>query len=111
MRSARAIVLRHLEGWSYREIAETMGLPVDTVETLWAAARELFRKADRPKRKVRLIGVTVSGFGAAPTQLGLFEAEGPDIDHRVAEVVDRLSERYGRGTVTRAALLEEKREP
>ena len=29
---------------------------------------------------------------------------------RVAEVVDRLSDRYGRGTVTRAALLEEKKD-
>ena len=45
----------------------------------------------------------------SPSQLGLFEAPGPDLDHRVAEVVDRLSERYGRGTVTRAAMLEEKR--
>lgn len=86
---------------------QTLDAPVDTMETLWPAARELFRKADRPKRKIRLVGVTVSGFDAAPPQLGLFEAAGPDIDHRVAEVVDRLSERYGRGTLTRAVLLEE----
>ena len=99
------------EGFETLTRRRTLGAPVDTVETLWPAARELFRRADRPKRKVRLVGVTVSGFGAAPAQLGLFEPEGPDIDHRVAEVVDRLSERYGRGTVTRAALLEEKRKP
>lgn len=86
---------------------QTLDAPVDTMETLWPAARELFRKADRPKQKIRLVGVTVSGFDAAPPQLGLFEAAGPDIDHRVAEVVDRLSERYGRGTLTRAVLLEE----
>ncbi|MGW8282506.1 MAG: DNA polymerase IV [Gemmatimonadota bacterium] len=88
----------------------TLDAPVDTMEALWPAVRELFRKADRRNRKIRLVGVTVSGFDTAPPQLGLFEAAEPDIDHRVAEVVDRLSERYGRGTVTRAVLLEEKRD-
>jgi RNA polymerase sigma-70 factor (ECF subfamily) len=38
-------VLRHLQGWSYRQIAETMGLPVDTVETRLVRARRLLRKA------------------------------------------------------------------
>jgi nucleotidyltransferase/DNA polymerase involved in DNA repair len=98
------------EGFETLTRRRTMETPVDTVETLWPTARELFREADRPKRKIRLIGVTVSGFDHARTQLGLFEEEGPDLDHRVAEVVDRLSERYGRGTVTRAALLENRAE-
>ena len=96
------------EGFETLTRRRTLKAPVDTFETLWPAARELFRAADRPKHRIRLIGVTVSGFDTARTQLGLFEAEGPDLDHRVAEVVDRLSERYGRGTVTRAALLEER---
>jgi nucleotidyltransferase/DNA polymerase involved in DNA repair len=97
------------EGFETLTRRRTLDAPVDTLETLWPAARELFHDADRPGRKIRLIGVTVSGFESAPPQLGLFEATAPDIDHRVAEVVDRLSERYGRGTVTRAALLEEKK--
>ena len=96
------------EGFETITRRRTLEAPVDTFEHLWPAARQLFREADRPKQKVRLIGVTVSGFERAPSQLGLFEAPGPDLDHRVAEVVDRLSERYGRGTVTRAAMLEEK---
>lgn len=99
------------EGFETLTRRRTLETPVDTVETLWPTARELFREADRPKRKIRLIGVTVSGFDHARTQLGLFEEEGPDLDHRVAEVVDRLSERYGRGTVTRAALLDSRAEP
>ena len=97
------------EGYETLTRRRTLEAPIDTVEALWPAARELFHDADRPKKKIRLIGVTVSGFESAPPQLGLFETGGPDIDHRVAEVVDRLSERYGRGTVTRAALLEEKK--
>ncbi|MCG3136418.1 MAG: ECF RNA polymerase sigma-E factor [Phycisphaerae bacterium] len=38
-------VLRHLEGWSYQTIAETLDLPVDTVETRLVRARRLLREA------------------------------------------------------------------
>lgn len=37
-------VLRHLEGWSYADIAGAMGLPVDTVETRLVRARRLLRQ-------------------------------------------------------------------
>ncbi len=107
---ATVTVKLRFEGFETITRRRTLESPVDTFEALWPVARDLFREADRPKRKVRLIGVTVSGFDREPSQLGLFEPEGPDVDHRVAEVVDRLSERYGRGTVTRAAMLDEKRE-
>jgi len=38
-------VLRHLEGWSYKEIAEVMSIPVDTVETRLVRARRHLREA------------------------------------------------------------------
>jgi RNA polymerase sigma-70 factor (ECF subfamily) len=38
-------VLRHLEDWSYSQIGEAMGLPVDTVETRLVRARRLLRAA------------------------------------------------------------------
>ncbi len=37
-------VLKHLENWSYREIGETLGLPVDTVETRLTRARRKLRE-------------------------------------------------------------------
>lgn len=37
-------VLKHVEGWSYAEIAEVMGLPPDTVETRLVRARRLLRE-------------------------------------------------------------------
>jgi len=42
-------VLRHLSGWSYREIAEVMNMPVDSVETRLVRARRFLREslADR----------------------------------------------------------------
>lgn len=37
-------VLRHLEGWSYAEIAEVLGMPVESVETRLVRARRLLRE-------------------------------------------------------------------
>jgi len=37
-------VLRHLEGWSYTEIGEVLGLPVETVETRLVRARRMLRE-------------------------------------------------------------------
>ena len=42
-------VLRHLQGWSYQEIADVMGMPVDTVETRLVRARRLLRAALKDK--------------------------------------------------------------
>ncbi|MBX3393952.1 MAG: RNA polymerase sigma factor [Phycisphaerae bacterium] len=38
-------VLKHLEDWSYAEIADAMSIPVDTVETRLVRARRLLRAA------------------------------------------------------------------
>lgn len=38
-------MLKHLENWSYRQIADAMSLPVDTVETRLVRARRLLRSA------------------------------------------------------------------
>lgn len=42
-------VLRHLNGWSYREIGELMGLPVDSVETRLVRARRFLKEALKNK--------------------------------------------------------------
>ena len=42
-------VLRHLSGWSYREIADAMGMPVDSVETRLVRARRLLRDCLKDK--------------------------------------------------------------
>ncbi|MCG3132316.1 MAG: ECF RNA polymerase sigma-E factor [Phycisphaerae bacterium] len=38
-------VLRHLEGWSYRQIADVMDMPVDSVETRLVRAMRMMRQA------------------------------------------------------------------
>lgn len=38
-------ILRHLQDWSYAEIGDALGMPVDTVETRLVRARRLLREA------------------------------------------------------------------
>ncbi len=38
-------VLRHVNGWTYQEIGEVMGLPIDSVETRLVRARRLLRES------------------------------------------------------------------
>jgi len=38
-------VLRHVNGWTYQEIGEVMGLPVDSVETRLVRARRILRES------------------------------------------------------------------
>ncbi len=41
--------LRHVHGWSYREIGEVLDMPVDTVETRLVRARRQLREALKGK--------------------------------------------------------------
>lgn len=42
-------VLRHLNGWSYRQIAEVMEMPVDSIETRLVRARRYLKEALKNK--------------------------------------------------------------
>jgi len=102
------------EGFETLSRQRTLEEPIATTERIWPVARELFREADDSARRVRLIGVTLTGFDhAPPRQLGLFDeptgrpGAGRDSDVRVAEALDALSDRFGRDAVVRAALLED----
>ncbi|MFQ5678048.1 MAG: DNA polymerase IV [Gemmatimonadota bacterium] len=83
----------------------TLADPINTPERLWPVARRLLAEADRPERRVRLVGVTVSGF-TTDAQLSLFPDRKSALDTRVARAIDELTERFGEGTITRAALLQ-----
>jgi nucleotidyltransferase/DNA polymerase involved in DNA repair len=81
---------------------KTLPEPTDMTDPIWRAALDLARPHMRGK-KIRLVGVTASNFGARE-QLGLFEAGGQR-ERRVVEAADELRERFGTRAVTRARLL------
>jgi nucleotidyltransferase/DNA polymerase involved in DNA repair len=95
------------EGFDTVTRQATLPRPVNTFEGIWPVAVRLLRDADRKARRVRLVGVTLSGLvSEGRGQLSLFEAaEGGD--REVARAVDALKKRFGRGAVTRAELLDD----
>ena len=95
------------EGFETVTRQRTLTEPVNTVDKIWPVARGLLRAADRPRLRVRLVGLTLSALDR--TESGQPDLFVPDsgADSRVAEAVDALAERFGSGTVTRAALLED----
>jgi DNA polymerase-4 len=80
----------------------TLPAPTDLTEPIWRTAVELARPEVAGKR-IRLLGVTVSGLGS-PEQLGLF-AEADDRRRRAIVAADAIRRRYGDRAVTRARLL------
>ena len=73
----------------------------DTTEQIWPVARDLLRRADSSRRRIRLVGVALSGF-APDAQLSLFDKrDGSDNSHKIAEALDSVSERFGRSAIQR----------
>lgn len=71
---------------------------------LYETASLLFRQLSRDRRKIRLIGVSVSNLRSLETlQQGSLFAE--DATSRSEEVLDRINERFGENTVIKANLL------
>jgi len=91
----------------------TLEAPTDDAATVYRAAVADLRRADL-SRPVRLTGVSVSGLGEGPAQLGLFApgagegAPPPGGSRRQAlnAALDAIAGRFGEGVVRPATLLE-----
>jgi nucleotidyltransferase/DNA polymerase involved in DNA repair len=87
--------------------AETLEAPADTTEAIAPAAKRLLAKADVTRLPIRLIGVSLSNFGAA--QPALFEDRSAKQGRAVAQALDAVKRRFGDEAMTRGALLDGKR--
>ena len=83
--------------------ARTLDSPVMTAEDIYREALDLFRAEDLHGLKVRLIGVSVSGFEGAD-QTSLF-AESSERKEKVEQVLNTIRNRFGKGAITRASLI------
>jgi nucleotidyltransferase/DNA polymerase involved in DNA repair len=86
----------------------TVEASLHTTEAIFPIARQMLGAADPGDRPIRLIGVGVASLHELEQeqQLALF-AEGDREEHaeRVADVMDRVSEKYGRDALRRGKLL------
>lgn len=93
--------------------SRTLEQEVDTPFELYDVARDLYRKLDPDRPRIRLLGVSVSGVIAGPPkrQLELLEgaagSAGAERRARAADAMDDIRHRFGSGAVTQASLLEE----
>lgn len=78
-----------------KTLAESAQLDAD----IYAVFQELFRKHRDPKRKVRLLGVSLSGLTHGNEQLDLLEAERRARLEKLTSAADRLRDRFGFGKV------------
>lgn len=81
--------------------------PTDSSREIFHTARELFQALGLQRARLRLVGVRMEGITNADStavqlQLGAPEHGWPDAER----AVDGLDQRYGRGTVRRARLLD-----
>lgn len=77
-----------------------LDVPTDDEHEFGEVARDLLPSLWRPGTPVRLVGVAMSGFDAAPQQLSLFQDEGNTSMRNLSKVTDQLRERFGKDAIT-----------
>jgi DNA polymerase IV len=77
---------------------------VDQDSIIYEAARQLLRSIWQPGKKVRLLGVGVSGLKSEVRQLSLWDAPG-ERERRLLEAVDMLRERFGKNAIKRGTFV------
>jgi DNA polymerase-4 len=91
----------------------TLKQPAGSAEVLFQAASALFERMKLNGRLVRRVRVTVAHLGVGPNggQMGLPLLEQEERRERLAEMVDRVRDRFGEASVRRASLHDASRIP
>jgi len=98
--SARTLTLTiRYAGFQTYTRSKTVPEPVHLDTDIFAIFLELFRKHREPKRKVRLLGVALSGLSHGAQQLELLDAERREKLDRLTKATDRLRDKFGFGSV------------
>ncbi len=90
----------------------TLPAPACLTMPIYTKALELLNRIDLGGRGIRLLGVGSGNLvgSAGIRQLNFFEDPALAKEEKIAEAIDRVSQRYGRGVVKRATLLTKKKE-
>ena len=104
----RTVVLK-LRNEAFKTItrSHTFNSPIMSGEEIYKEALNMLRSEGFDGQKIRLIGVSVSGFESGD-QISLFE-DASKQKNKVEEVIADIRERFGKGSITRASLIKKKR--
>src|SRR5438045_1187338 len=98
--AARTLTLTiRYAGFETHTRAKTLAAPTQLDGDIYAVFQQLFRKHRDPKRKVRLLGVSLSSFTHGNAQLDLLEKERREKLAKLTKAADRLRDRFGFGKV------------
>jgi DNA polymerase IV len=98
--AARTLTLTiRYSGFETHTRAKTLAEPTQLDADIYAVYQELFRKQRDPKRKVRLLGVSLSGLTHGNEQLDLLEKVPREKLKNLTKAADRLRDRFGFGKV------------
>src|SRR3989442_840372 len=96
--AARTLTLTiRYAGFETHTRAKTLAEPTQLDGDIYAVFQELFRKHRDAKRKVRLLGVSLSGLTHGNEQLDLLDAERRAKLEKLTSATDRLRDRFGFG--------------
>ena len=98
--AARTLTLTiRYAGFETHTRSKTLAEPTRLDSDIFAVFQELFRTHRDVKRKVRLLGVSLSGFTHGNEQFDLLEAERRAKLEKLTSAADRLRDRFGFGKV------------
>src|SRR5213082_2206209 len=98
--AARTLTLTiRYAGFETHTRAKTLARPTQLDSDIYTVLQELFRKHGDTKRKVRLLGVSLSSFTHGNAQLDLLEKERREKLEKLTKAADRLRDRFGFGKV------------
>ena len=96
--AARTLTLTiRYAGFETHTRAKTLAEPTELDADIYAVFQQLFRKHRDAKRKVRLLGVSLSSFTHGNAQLDLLEKERREKLAKLTKAADRLRDRFGFG--------------
>jgi len=95
--------------------ATTVEAPVDAASRIYQIASSNLSRVGMKGHKIRLIGVSVSGFEARSRQLGLFDGQPRDArrdekQRLLADAIDRIKTRFGQDALHHGTTLDHPKE-
>ncbi|HCC46509.1 MAG TPA: DNA polymerase IV [Elusimicrobia bacterium] len=99
----RTVTLKiRLEGFETYTRAKTLPLATNYTDVLAREALALYAAFGRGRKKVRLLGVKVSGLLPAEEKESLFEEEGDARREKAHKAIEAIREKFGRSSIYRA---------
>lgn len=99
----RTVTLKiRLEGFETHTRARTLPLATNYADVLAREALALYEAFERGRKKVRLLGVKVSGLMPAGEKESLFEEAGDGRREKAHKAIEAIREKFGRGAIYRA---------